>query len=91
MTYPSNEEQISQAYLEKLEMLIWTSTMNTRERDECIRKVMAMQYMGEAYDLEKYLERFRPIPGLESVPQTVREQVEATRRRADMEDFKERQ
>jgi hypothetical protein len=86
----NNDDPVGFDYLEKLEMIIMTATLNPDEKRKLIDGLCKLTYMGEAYDLEKYLDQFRPIAGVHRTPHTVREQGEALRYAVDWDDFKER-
>lgn len=89
----SNEqfnENVDQGLLGKIEWLIWQSSMSDQEKSREMKRMLRLESMEGAYRMVKFLEDFQPIVGVHRAPVTQYESVEATRRRADYDDFKER-
>ncbi len=54
-----------------------------------LTKHVKLQYKDEAYKMIDELKEHQPIPGRDFTPHTVKEQGEAIRNAADLDDFKE--
>lgn len=81
---------VDQGLLGKIEWLIWQSSMSEQEKSREMKRMLNLESMEAAYQMVKFLQDFQPIVGLHRAPMTQYEVVEATRLRADRDDFKER-
>lgn len=81
---------VDQGLLGKIEWLIWQSSMSDIEKHREMKRMLRLGSMEEAIRMVKFLEDFQPVIGIHRAPMTQYEAVQATRERADREDFKER-
>lgn len=81
---------LDQGVLARIETLIWYSSLDEKQKAKELRKMLQLESMEEAYKMVKFLEDFQPVPGQDRIASTQYEIVEATRRRVEREDFKER-
>lgn len=83
-------DNVDQGLLGKIEWLIWQSSMSEQEKSREMKRMLRLESMEAAYKMVKFLEDFQPVVGLHRAPMTQYECVQATRLRADRDDFKER-
>lgn len=83
-------ENVDQGIMGRIEWLIWQSSLNDQEKSREMKRMLKLESMEAAYKIVKFLEDFQPIVGVHRAPVTQYESVQATRERADREDFKER-
>jgi TRAP-type C4-dicarboxylate transport system substrate-binding protein len=83
-------ENVDQGTMGRIEVLIWHSSMSDIEKAREMRRMLKLESMEAAYRMVKFLQDFQPEIGFHRAPMTQYESVEATRIRADREDFKER-
>lgn len=76
--------------LGKIETLIWHSSMSDQDKHREMKRMMKLESMEDAVQMVKFLQDFQPVIGIHRAPMTQYEVVEATRQRADYDDFKER-
>lgn len=81
---------VDQGLLGKIEVLIWHSSLTDQEKSREMKRMLNLESMDDAYRMVKFLQDFQPILGIHRAPMTQYEVVEATRLRADYDDFKER-
>lgn len=82
---------LDQGVLARIETLIWYSSLDEKQKAKEVKKMLQLESMEEAYKMVKFLEDFQPVPGRDRIAITQYEIVEATRRRVELDDFKERQ
>lgn len=83
-------QNVDQGILGKIEMLIWYSSLDEKQKAKEMKKMLRLESIDDAMKMITFLQDFQPIIGLERIPITQYEIVQATRERADREDFKER-
>jgi hypothetical protein len=83
-------QHVNQGLMARIEMLIWYSSLDEREKARLIKQMLKLESEEEAWKLIKKLEEYQPVPGRDRVAITQYEIVEATRRRVELENFKER-
>lgn len=81
---------LDQGVLARIETLIWYSSLDEKQKAKEVKKMLQLESMEEAYKMVKFLEDFQPVPGRDRIAITQYEIVEATRRKVEYEDFKER-
>lgn len=81
---------IDEGLIAQIENLIWFSSLDEREKARLMKRMMQLETIEGAMQMINYLKQSQPIVGLDRVPLTQYEIVEATRRRVEREDFKER-
>lgn len=81
---------VDQGLLGKIEWLIWQSSMSDQEKHREMKRMLRLESMEDAVKMVTFLQDFQPVIGIHRAPMTQYEAVEATRRRADYDDFKER-
>lgn len=81
---------VDQGLLARIEMLIWYSSMDEKEKAREIKKMLRLGSIEDAYKMIGFLQDFQPIVGIHRAPMTQYESVEATRRSVELDDFKER-
>lgn len=86
----SSVNAIDEGLIAQIENLIWFSSLDEREKARLMKRMMKLETIEGAMQMINYLEQSQPIVGLDRVPLTQYEIVEATRRRVEREDFKER-
>lgn len=83
-------DNVDQGLMGRIEGLIWHSSLNDIDKAKQMRKMLKLESMEDAYKMVKFLSDFQPILATERTAITQYEIVQATRERADREDFKER-
>lgn len=83
-------ENVDQGLLGKIEWLIWHSSLSDQDKARQMKRMLNLESMEDAYRMVKFLDDFQPVPGIDRAPMTQYEVVQATRERADRDDFKER-
>lgn len=83
-------ENVDQGLLGKIETLIWYSSLDDKQKAKEMKRMLRLESMEDAYKMVNFLSDFQPIVGLDRIPITQYEIVEATRRRVEIENFKER-
>lgn len=83
-------EEIGFSMLQWIETSIQEATLTDDEKSKWIKKMSALKFEDEGLKLMRELEEYKPIVGLHRPPLSAKEANEATRRRTDIEDFKER-
>lgn len=73
-----------------IETMILTYNLSEGEKKRFKRLSEKVGTNEQAKEIMSILQNYRPIMGIERVPQDVREVIEAVRNRMDVEDFKER-
>lgn len=86
----SSVNAIDEGLIAQIENLIWFSSLDEREKARLMKRMMKLETIEGAMQMINYLKQSQPIVGLDRVPLTQYEIVEATRRRVEREDFKER-
>jgi hypothetical protein len=86
---PANPE-IDHGVLAKIENLIWYSSLDDKQKAKETKRMLRLETMEDAYKMVNFLQGFQPVPGQDRVAITQYEIVEATRRRVERENFKER-
>lgn len=81
---------LDQGVLARIETLIWYSSLDEKQKAKEVKKMLQLESMEEAYKMVNFLQDFQPVPGRDRIAITQYEIVEATRRKVDYEDFKER-
>lgn len=81
---------IDQGVLGKIETLIWYSSLDEKQKATEMKKMLRLETLEEAYKMVNFLQDFQPVPGQDRIASTQYEIVEATRRRVERENFKER-
>ena len=88
----SNEQynpNVDQGLLGRIETLIWHSSMSEQEKAREMRRMLKLESTEAALKMVKFLQDFQPVIGIHRAPMTQYETVQATRERADLDDFKE--
>lgn len=83
-------KDVDQGTMGRIEWLIWQSSMSDQEKSREMKRMLNLESMEAAYAMIKFLQDFQPEVGFHRAPMTQYESVEATRIRADRDDFKER-
>jgi len=81
---------IDEGLIGRIEMLIWYSSLDEKEKSRQMKAMLKLESEEEAWKLIKKLEEYQPVPGRDRTAITQYEIVEATRRRVELENFKER-
>lgn len=74
----------------RIECLIWNSSLDEKVKSRMMKRMMQINSNEGAIIMINELMESQPIVGLDRIPITQYEIVEATRNRADRENFKER-
>jgi hypothetical protein len=83
-------ENVDQGLLGRIENLIWHSSLSDQEKHREMKRMLKLGSMQEAVIMVNFLKDFQPVLGIHRAPMTQYEVVQATRERADLDDFKER-
>lgn len=83
-------KDVDQGTMGRIETLIWHSSMSDQEKSREMKRMLNLESMEAAYAMIKFLQDFQPEVGFHRAPMTVYESVEATTRRVERENFKER-
>lgn len=81
---------IDEGLIARIETLIWYSSLDEKEKARLLKQMLQFETDDEAWKLIKKLEEYQPVPGRDRIAITQYEIVEATRRRVELENFKER-
>lgn len=82
-------EELGMGLQPHIETMIWNSSLDDRTKDSLMRQLLNLRTNEEAVALINLLRDSQPIIGLERIPITQYEIVQATRERADRDDFQE--
>lgn len=82
-------ENVDQGLLGRIESLIWYSSMSDGEKSREMKRMLKLESMEDAYKMLNFLNEFQPVPGRDRTAITQYEIVQATRERADRDDFTE--
>lgn len=82
-------ENVDQGLLGRIENLIWHSSLGEKEKSREMKRMLKLESTEDAIRMLKFLEDFQPVIGIHRAPMTQYEAVQATRERADLDDFKE--
>jgi hypothetical protein len=74
----------------QIEGMIWKSSLDEKKKSRMTKRMEKLQNNTEAFVMIEELRECQPIIGLEQIPIAQYEIVEATRRRVEIENFKER-
>lgn len=74
-----------------VEHMINTYNLSERQKTAFRKRLNTLSTQDQLESLYAEIAPHKPIMGLEAIPLDVRQQVEATRWRVDLENFKERQ
>lgn len=83
-------DNVDQWILGQIEMLIWQSSLDDIQKSKQTKKMLKLESMDEAFKMVGFLKEYQPNIGTHRAPMTAYETVQATRERADRDDFKER-
>jgi hypothetical protein len=83
-------EELAMGLQPKIEVMIWNSSLDDQTKEKLMRQMLSLRTNEEALAMISILEDSQPIVGMDRIPITQYEIVQATRERADREDFKER-
>jgi hypothetical protein len=83
-------ENVDQGILGRIETLIWHSSMSDEEKHRQMKRMLKLESIEAAMKMVNFLKDFQPVLGIHRAPMTQYEVVQATRERADLDDFKER-
>lgn len=82
-------EEIGIGLQPHIEVMIWNSSLDEKVKEKLMKQMLSLRTNEEAVALIHLLQDSQPIPGLHRTPITQYEIVEATRNRADRDDFQE--
>lgn len=82
-------ENVDQGTLGKIEWLIWQSSLSDQDKSKQMKRMLNLESMEDAARMVNFLKDFQPVIGIHRAPMTQYEAVQATRERADYDDFQE--
>lgn len=82
-------EYVDQGLIGRIEIMIWHSSLDDKEKRKLMKQMLNLKSNEDAWWMINYLKQSQPILELERPAITQYEIVEAVRRSADMDDFKE--
>lgn len=83
-------ENVDPGLFSYIEMLIWNSSLDEKIKHRMMKRMMQINSNDGAMMMVVELQQSQPIIGLDRIPITQYEIVEATRNRVERENFKER-
>lgn len=82
-------ENVDQGILGRIETLIWHSSLSDQDKSKQMKRMLNLESIEDAARMVAFLKDFQPILGIHRAPMTQYESVQATRERADYDDFQE--
>lgn len=83
-------ENIDPGLFTRIEQMIWNSSLDEVSKSRMNKRMLKINSMEGAMNMINDLKDSQPIVGLDRIAITQYEIVEATRRRVEIENFKER-
>jgi hypothetical protein len=85
----SYSENVEPGLFGRIEILIWNSSLDEKQKARMDKRMKALTTNDGAWRMINELMLLQPVPGVHRTPMTLYEIVEATTKRADLDDFQE--
>jgi len=86
----SYSENVEPGLFGQIEILLWNSSLDEKQKERMNKRMRSINSNEGARMMINELLPLQPIPGVHRTPITVYEIVEATKNRADLDDFQEK-